>query len=136
MDRATHVYIKLDKTTPLSKVYDGPFPIISRPTKSTITIREGFYVSGIPMLKTHHWQSAKIANMRPEAQEGHKPTRGRPPKSASTNTLTNETSLTYPNRSDDISNINKPVNTKLGKNGKKKLLIETKNPQQNEMRSG
>ena len=37
MDRATHVYIKLDKTTPLSKVYDGPFPIISRPTKSTIT---------------------------------------------------------------------------------------------------
>ena len=108
--KATHVYVKLDKTTPLSAKYCGPFPIVSRPSKSTVTIKEGTYVTGIPMLKTHHWQSCKIAHMRPDAPEGQRPQRGRPPKSTSSNVLTPTTPSTYvdtPSNRFDNHNVNK-----------------------------
>ena len=39
-------------------------------------------MSGIPMLKTVHWSLCKIAHLRPDAKDGQRPTRGRPPKPA------------------------------------------------------
>ena len=82
---ATHVYVKLDKTTPLSARYAGPFPVVSRPSKSTVTVKEGTYVSGLPKLNTYSWETCKIAHVRPGQAEGQRPRRGRPPKKSDAN---------------------------------------------------
>ena len=79
INKATHVYLKLDKCNPLSAKYFSLCPMVSRPSKSTVTIKDGTYLSGILMLKTVHWSHRKIAHLRPDAQHGQRPTRGRPP---------------------------------------------------------
>ena len=81
IQNATHVYVKLDKSTPLSPRYAGPYPIVSRPSRTTVTVKEGTYVSGIPKLSTYHWETVKIAHMREGQKDAERPKRGRPSKS-------------------------------------------------------
>ena len=64
---ATHVYVRLDKGNPLAPRFARPFPIVSRPSKSTITIKEGTFVSGLPKLRTHHWSLCQVGHMRPKS---------------------------------------------------------------------
>ena len=104
---ATHVYVRLDKGNPLAPRFAGPYPIVSRPSKSTITIKEGTFVSGLPKLRTHHWSLCQVAHMRPGAKDAEKPRRGRPPKpSTAQSILTTDSSNmddeTPSNRSDEL----------------------------------
>ena len=112
IQKATHVYILLDKTNPLSKKYFGPCPIVSRPSKTTVTIKKGTYVSGLPVLTTVHWSLCKVANKRPEALEGQCPTRGRPRKLTPADTL-NASSWKTPtlNRAEEFHAQNKQDGT-------------------------
>ena len=66
-DKADHVYIKLEKTDNLGISYQGPFPIVDRPSKTTVTIRVGHTAKGQPRLETHHWDRLQIAHLRPDA---------------------------------------------------------------------
>ena len=75
---ATHVYIKLDKPDNLGQKFMGPFPIIDRPSNTTITVRVGYNRHGLPRLEQHHWNRVHIAYMRPEAHEAEKQVLGRP----------------------------------------------------------
>ena len=77
-EKATHVYIKVEDPGPLCPRFEGPFKVISRPSRSTVQVRLGSYVDWSPRLQTYNWQSCKVAHMRPEAQEAERPKRGRP----------------------------------------------------------
>ena len=52
---ATHVYVKIDQPQNLGEKWAGPYPIIDRPSNSTIQIRVGFYKSGLPRVELHSW---------------------------------------------------------------------------------
>ena len=74
---ATHVYIKVENPTGLSNKWQGPFPIVKRPTNTTITIKVGYNKQGLPLLEDHHWSRVQIAHMRPDASEAHRLLKGR-----------------------------------------------------------
>ena len=81
-DSATHVYVKVDEPKGLASRFEGPFEIISRPSRSQVQVRIGSYASGEPRLLTFHWTACKIAHMREEAETGSRPKLGRPPKAS------------------------------------------------------
>ena len=58
-EKATHVYLRRGKHTPLSPLNDGPLPIINRIGKSSIEIQVGSYKNGRPRLELHHWKNCK-----------------------------------------------------------------------------
>ena len=61
--------------------YVGPFPVVGRPSHSTIQVKVGTFKSGVDNVQVHHWQNCEPAFMRADAEEGVMPTRGRPKKS-------------------------------------------------------
>ena len=79
-ESATHVYVKLDKPLSLQPKWEGPFRIISRPSRSQITVKLGLIRDGSLRKQTYHWHSCKVANMRKGAEEAERPQLGRPPK--------------------------------------------------------
>ena len=76
----THVYTKQHNTTGLQSPYVGPFPIESRPTRSTVKIRVGFLKNGQPRYEVRNWRDLKVAHMDPETAEAERPKLGRPAK--------------------------------------------------------
>ena len=74
---ATHVYIKVENPTGLSMKWQGPFPIVSRPSNTTIKIKVGYNKQGLPLLEDHHWSRVQIAHLRPDASEAHRLLKGR-----------------------------------------------------------
>ena len=82
-NKATHVYVKVDNPQGLSCRFEGPYQIVSRPSRSTVEVRIGSFVDGRPRLQTYNWQSCKIAHVREGAPEGQRPTLGRKKTSAS-----------------------------------------------------
>ena len=66
---ATHVYIKLDKPDNLGQKFMGPFPIIDRPSNTTLTVRVGYTAQGEPRVETHHWSRVQVAHLRPDQQD-------------------------------------------------------------------
>ena len=78
-DNVTHVYCKVDEPHGLAARFEGPYEIISRPSRSQVQVRVGSYANGTPRLLTYHWSWCKPAFMRPEAEEGQRPRLGRPP---------------------------------------------------------
>ena len=78
-DSATHVYVKVENPLGLSSKFEGPYRIISRPSRTQVQVRVGSFVNGLPRLLTFNWSSCKIAHMRSEAQEGARPNLGRRP---------------------------------------------------------
>ena len=48
LKRVSHVWVRKRKTTPLSSVYDGPWPIVEHLGTSSVKVRVGAYVNGKP----------------------------------------------------------------------------------------
>ena len=94
---ATHVYVKVEDPKGLSPRFEGPFAINSRPSRSQVEVRLGSYVDGSPRLQVYSWNSCKVAQMRPDTQEGSRPKLGRPPTKSSEGRL----SITPHTSSDD-----------------------------------
>ena len=85
---ATHVYVKQANPLSLCPKFEGPFEVISRPSRSTVQVKVGAYANGEPRLLTFHWSSAKVAHLREGATAGSRPKLGRPatrPTSSPTN---------------------------------------------------
>merc|ERR1712015_140512 len=70
----------------LSEKYDGPFPVISRPSRSRVEVKLGTFASGAPRTQVYSWSSCKPANLREEGYTkfrknlGRKPTKPLPSK--------------------------------------------------------
>ena len=79
-DTVTHVYTRQHNRVGLEAPYAGPFPVVARPTRSTVQIKVGLTKAGKDRLEVRHWRDLKIAHMRPEAKEASRPARGRPKK--------------------------------------------------------
>ena len=69
----------MENPTGLSGRFEGPYEIISRPSRSQIQLRIGSYANGNPRLQTYSWQSCKIAHLRPDHPEASRPALGRKP---------------------------------------------------------
>ena len=82
-ETATHVYIKKETPKGLIQSYTGPYPIVSRPSHSTILVKMGTFKSGMENHQLHHWSNAKPANMRDDVIEAEMTRRGRPLKDTS-----------------------------------------------------
>ena len=78
-DSATHVYVRVDEPRGLAARFEGPYPVISRPSRSTVQLRIGSYANGTPRLQVYHWSSCKIAHRREDAKDGERPKLGRRP---------------------------------------------------------
>ena len=76
--RATHVYIKKAKPLSLESKFEGPYEILSRPSRSTIVVKIGSHVDGTPRVLSMNWNSCKIAHLRDDAKSGSRPSLGRP----------------------------------------------------------
>ena len=77
---ATHVYIKLEDPKGLSGRFEGPFEIVSRPSRSQIQVKIGVFANGQPRLSIYNWQQCKIAHLREGFIEGSRPALGRKPQ--------------------------------------------------------
>ena len=78
----THVYVREHGTKGLDSQFRGPFPVIDRPSRSTVKIRVGFFVNGAERHQIRHWRDLKVAHMRSEdTMEAARPKLGRPKKS-------------------------------------------------------
>ena len=78
-NKVTHVYVKVDDPKGLSPRFEGPYRIMSRPSRSQIEVRVGSFADGTPRLVTFNWQSCKPAHMRENASESSRPNIGRRP---------------------------------------------------------
>merc|ERR1711923_692547 len=46
--KATHVYVRVDNPKGLASKFEGPFEIVSRPSRSQVEVRVGSFVNGQP----------------------------------------------------------------------------------------
>ena len=76
----THVYFKVDNPQSLCPLFEGPYEIYSRPSRSQVELKIGMFKDGRPRLLTVHWSACKIANLRPDAEVASRPALGRRPK--------------------------------------------------------
>ena len=79
----THVYARQHKALGLEAPYNGPFKIVSRPSRSTVVIQVGLTATGEPRHETRSWRDLKVAHVAPDTKEAHRPRRGRPKKNTS-----------------------------------------------------
>ena len=77
-ENAEFVYVEIDNPQNLGVKFAGPFPIISRPTNTTVTIRVGYTKEGLAREETHHWSRLRVAHLRPDAEPAVRPRLGRP----------------------------------------------------------
>ena len=75
--KATHVYTKKPKVTPLSGRYDGPYPIKDRIGKSCLQIQVGDTPAGQPRLETRHWKTCYPAIPDESTADAVRPVLGR-----------------------------------------------------------
>ena len=80
----THVYTKQHKATGLQAPFEGPFRIVSRPSRSTVIIEVGQYVSGEKRYETRHFNDLKLAHPDSMAAPARRPKLGRPSGSSLT----------------------------------------------------
>ena len=76
---ATHVYVRKpkSKTTPLSPLADGPFPIKERLGTSCLHIQTGQFQSGAPRMEVVHWRNCVPAILPASTTPAHRPKLGR-----------------------------------------------------------
>ena len=77
-ESATHVYVKVDKPLSLQPKWEGPYRILSRPSRSTVEVKLGVFKSGELRKQIFHWNLCKVAYLRPEAEDASRPALGRP----------------------------------------------------------
>ena len=128
-----YVYTKQHNTTGLQAPYVGPFPVVSRPSRSTAKIRVGYFKNGVPKYEVRSWRDLKIAHLAPDAEEASRPSRGRPPSKPAQVQLSSEPA----SKIQDGAQINKlpdedavmPTATKTNSNvGGKRPARSTRNP--------
>ena len=92
----THVYVKVDKLDSLYPKFEGPYRVMSRPSRSTVEVKIGVFKSGETHTLTFHWSLCKPAFMREDATEGSRPMLGRKPKdrTSSSDDASNSTDAT------------------------------------------
>ena len=78
-ENITHVYVKVEEPRGLCPRFEGPYRVISRPSRSQVQVRVGSFADGSPRLLTYHRSSCKPAHMRDGALEGSRPNIGRRP---------------------------------------------------------
>ena len=76
----THVYVKQYDVKGLASKFRGPFPVKSRPSRSTIEVKVGTYKSGAERLELRHISDIKVAHLREDAVIATRPKLGRPQK--------------------------------------------------------
>ena len=76
----THVYTRQHNVKGLQSSWQGPFEILSRPTRSTLIIKVGITKDGSDRTERRAWGDVKPAFRREGAPEGVRPRRGRPRK--------------------------------------------------------
>ena len=81
-DTVTHVYARQHDVKGLSPRFIGPFPVTSRPSRSTIEIKVGLYKNGTERREIRHLTDIKVANMRDDTVIAERPKLGRPSKSS------------------------------------------------------
>ena len=117
-EKAKYVYVKVDEPQGLSPRFEGPYCIVSRPSRSTVTVRIGSYVNGAPRLQTYNWNCLKIAHLRDGAEEGSRPTLGRKPKQKSPSSSADgpeptEAVESSPLMTSDAPNVNNQLRAKI-----------------------
>ena len=78
-ENASHVYVKVEDPKGLVPRFEGPFEVVSRPSRSQVQVRIGSYINGEPRLAVYNWNSCKIAHLRDGFVEGSRPMLGRKP---------------------------------------------------------
>ena len=68
-ESATHVYVKQANPQSLCPKFEGPYKIVSRPSRSQVEVRVGSYADGSARLLTFNWASCKIAHLRDDSFE-------------------------------------------------------------------
>ena len=122
-DSITHVYTRQHNTTGLDAPYDGPFPIVSRPSRTQAKIRVGFYKNNKPRYELRHWRDLKIAEEVPVSAEAQRPKLGRIPRPApetnkSDTSVQSEADLAN-EKKDEVNKLPSPPN---------RLIRSTRNP--------
>ena len=62
----------------------GPFPIVERPSRTTVKIKVGLDVQGNARYEIRNWRDLKVAHLRPDTKDFLRPKRGRPSKKLAT----------------------------------------------------
>ena len=78
--KATHVYLKRGKPTPLGPQFEGPLPILDRIGKSCLKILTGRWAGGQERHETVHWENCKPYVAKVGLPIAQRATRGRPRK--------------------------------------------------------
>ena len=78
-NNVTHVYVKVDDPRGLNPRFQGPYPVISHPSRSQVEVKVGVFADGRPRLSTYHWWMCKIAHLRDDFIEASRPNLGRRP---------------------------------------------------------
>ena len=77
MEKASHVYIRCQKPTPLGHNYEGPFPIVERVGTSCVKVKVGSYANGSPRIETQHLSHCKPAHFIDQPFEAERKALGR-----------------------------------------------------------
>ena len=86
----THVYVSNPDDKSLSRKFEGPWEIISRPSRSRVEVQIGVYANGEPRLQTYSWSSCKIAKFRGLPFVIYRPSLGRPTNASGTDIPRNQ----------------------------------------------
>ena len=79
-DKITHVYTRQHDVKGLGSRFAGPFPVLSKPSRSTVEIKVGTNRDGSNRVEIRHLSDIKTAYLREDATEASRPRRGRPRK--------------------------------------------------------
>ena len=71
--------MKVEDPRGLNPKFEGPYKVISRPSRTQVTVRVGSFADGQPRLLTYNWSSCKPAKLREGAAEASRPNVGRRP---------------------------------------------------------
>ena len=103
-EKATHVYVKVHEPRGLNPRFEGPFEVVSRPSRTQVEVKIGAYVNGEPRKAIYNWSSCKIAHLREDFVEGSRPQLGRQPKNKQPSASNNESTLTDDAENDGLLN--------------------------------
>ena len=78
--RASHVYVRKGKCTPLGGKYEGPYRIINRIGDSCLNLDTGYSPSGHPRTLLAHWNNCKVGYLKEGEEPESRPNVGRPKK--------------------------------------------------------
>ena len=132
----THVYTKQHNVTGLQAPYTGPFPVVDRPTRSTVKIKVGESITGQPRYEIQNWRDLKIGHLAQDAPEASRPKRGRPSKpvtgQADTSNSTDESEAASAKINKPVAPPTRSVNTELNarenSNNLRRSSRATRNP--------